>query len=482
MTPMNLIKVIGDVDESYVLSALETRDTHTKKKKRTSVGRSLLIAAIIALMLLLVGCCIIISMQLQQVVMDVPTFTNDLGEERQKISLQGLEGSNSFKASQEWQIFINSYDPDHSILYANNDFYLEEPDEYYSYGCYSWEMVDKAAEICEKYGLEPLGKPWDYRQPEHIFEAVGIETVFSGSGIIDGYPFSGYCYGDGTFKIEGCMELKEKWNVTTWYSLRSVQKTSFDNVISTIGDVEAYDQWEYTMKDGTKVLMALGKEGRIIVDKENCFVVLTAFGTLESIMAPVPQERAFLEAFCDAFNFDYQTQRVDPEKADALVREEKPTTYSAWIQYLLEERASECPNLMYALIDINNDGQEELLLRCDGLSASGQSDDNNLFFAIKSMKDGELIHLVDNGLLYLCKGNVIEAVSSLEGEEDRHDYYRYDEKQRYILVDQIIPKDGALYRYLGDESWEISNEEAEEVIAQYPRMDIEFKPAGSFDG
>ena len=211
-------------------------------------------------------------------------------------------------------------------------------------------------------------------------------------------------------------------------------------------------------------------------------MVLTAFGTLESIMAPVPQERAFLEAFCDAFNFDYQTQRVDPEKADALVREEKPTTYSAWIQYLLEERASECPNLMYALIDINNDGQEELLLRCDGLSASGQSDDNNLFFAIKSMKDGELIHLVDNGLLYLCKGNVIEAVSSLEGEEDRHDYYRYDEKQRYILVDQIIPKDGALYRYLGDESWEISNEEAEEVIAQYPRMDIEFKPAGSFDG
>ena len=84
---------------------------------------------------------------------------------------------------------MNSYDQDRSILNASNDFYLECPEAYYSYGCYSWEMVDKVAEICEKYSLEPLGKNWVYRQAQHLFEAVGIKTVFSGTATTEDSPF-----------------------------------------------------------------------------------------------------------------------------------------------------------------------------------------------------------------------------------------------------------------------------------------------------
>lgn len=482
MTPMDLIKVIGDVDEDYVLSALETRDTHTKNKKRTTISRSLLIAALIALMLLLVGCCIIISMQLQQVVMDVPSVTDVWGEEQHIISLQGFEGSNSFEASQEWQTFLNSYDTDKKILYANNDF--ERPDAYFSYFCYSQEMVDKIAEICEKYDLEPLGKPWYYRQMDHLFEAVGIKTVFSDTAKALDSPFSGYCYNDGTFEMEGDIHLTGQWDYIVGYNLRSVQKTSFDDAFSSVGDLDTYEQWEYTMKDGTVVLLALQDEGRIIVDKEDCFVVITAFGTPEDIYAPIPHDRAFVEDFCEAFDFSYQTQRVDSDKAYALQCEEEPHDYATLIQYMLTVQSEEYPNLKYALIDINGDGQEELLLQSTGSPFLTEHPiEDNMFSLVIGMSDGELAYLMGGGFHYLCQENVIESLSPFDGEEKGRTFDFFDEGYGQEPVEAIYPMDNKLFHSVrGGDLVEITEEEAQVIISKYQRIDIDFEPASSFQG
>lgn len=453
--------------------------TKIKPRKRT-FHKSFLIAAIIALMLLLVGCTVV-AMRLRHLTMDTAPYSDFWGEERTILSLQGFQGSPSYEAFQEWQKFLDSYDPDNAILYANNDF--ESPDAYYSYGCYSQEMVDKAEEICERYGLEPLGKPWVYRKFGHIFEAVGIQSVFSANTKVDSTYTSGYCYNDGTFHLEGDLELGEPRNRLVGFSYRSVQKTSFDGVSSSVGDLDTYDQWEYTMKDGTKVLLALREdEGRVFVDKKDSFVVVTAAGPTLDIYAQIPNERAFLEDFCEAFDFSYQTQRVDPDNAYALECEEEPHTYAEWIKYLMEEHSAEYPNLMYAFMDINDDGVDELLLHCDSLLNTEQNGDKNSFFSLKSMRGGRLVHLVGDGIHYLCQGNVLETLSPFESEPKSHEYYQFDQDHDLVFVAEIVysAEEGKLYQHIPDDLVEISEEDADAIVAQFPRIDIDFKPASKF--
>lgn len=236
------------------------------------------------------------------------------------------------------------------------------------------------------------------------------------------------------------------------------------------------------MKDGTTVLLALQDEGRVIVDRENCFIVVTAFGTPEDIFAPIPHDRAFVEAFCEAFDFSYQAQRVDSDKAYALQCEEEPHTYAALIQYMLEEQAEEYPNLKYALIDINGDGVEELLLQSENSPVLPKYDfDENMFFTAIGTRDGELVYFIGGGHLYLCQGNVVEILSPFDDKEEWHSYYSYDRQFRQEPVMGIYRMDGKLFQsVMGSEYVEITETEVENIIAQYPRMDIEFKPAEEF--
>ena len=494
MTRDDLLHAIGMVDDERLARCEKNREpsvvTHREDSKmkngkystntkRHRMSRVWLIAAIIAAMVFLMGCGWLM-MRLQHMTTDAPPFTDYWGEERSIISLQGFEASKNYEAFLEWQEFLDSYDPDNSILYANNDFYLQMPDAYYSYECYSWEMVDKIDEICEKYSLEPLGKSYVFRQMEHLFEALGIETVFSDAAALEEIPFSGYCFQDGTFDMEGDITLPEPWNYTVGYSLRSVKKTSFDGVYSSVGDLDTYEQWEYTMKDGTTVLLALQDEGRVIVDKEDCFVVVTAFGTPEDVFAPIPHDRAFVEAFCEAFDFSYNTQRVDPDKAYALQCEEEPHTYAALIQFLLEEQAEEYPNLKYALVDITGDGVEELLLQSEGAPyLTKHPFDEKMFCGLVGINDGELV-ITMGAYMFLCEDNVVEFLSPFEGEEQAHQYFRYSRVFVDEWVDMIYQIDGKLYTYAGDDLVEITDAEAEAIIAKHPRIDIEFKPVAEF--
>lgn len=246
-------------------------------RKHVRLRGHLLIAAIIALMLVLVGCAVIV-MRLQHLTIreeasGIPSETSINGEPINIISLQGFMGTDSYAAFQEWQDFLSTYDLDNSILYANHDFQV--PEAYFSYSCYSQEMIDKIDEICEKYHLQPLGKPWFFDRGEDVFDSVGIKSVFSEKARTGLGSSSGYCYADGTFDIEGTLELKGQWNELVSYGLRSVRKTSFDGVSRNIGNVDAYDQWNYTMADGTTVLLALREEvGLMIVDKQDSFVTV----------------------------------------------------------------------------------------------------------------------------------------------------------------------------------------------------------------
>lgn len=504
MKAIDLLIGFGSVKDSYVISAEEFRQGKKKAQiKRLSTRKMWLIAAIIALALLLVGCCAIIAMRLQHLTIreetaSIPSETSFNGEELSLISIQGFMGTDSYAAFKEWQDFLSTYDLDKSILHTNNDF--QAPEAYFSYSCYSQEMIDKIAEICEKYHLQPLGKPWFFDRGEDVFDAVGIESVFSEKARTGLGSISGYCYADGTFDIEGTLELKGQWNELVSYSLRSVQKTSFDGVPRNIGDVDAYDQWNYTMADGTTVLLALREEvGLMIVDKQDSFVTvgIDVFAN-GGFLGNVPQERAFLEAVCEEFDFTFQTQPVDPAKADAmyqaqlereagedhlhvtggLIGSEYLISYAGWIDYMVDEMKYK--DLKYALIDVDADGVEELLLQCEHLER--YNGDKNSFFGLFTIENSEIKTIVRGSLrgsnFYLCQGGVIEQAYT-----DSHYYFAMDGS----MVESVACYEGEWYHTQGgsigegfEESDAVTEEKVNAIIAKYPRIDIDFIPVEDF--
>lgn len=464
-----------------------------RRNARQNIPRPLLIAAIIALMLLLMGCAWAV-MRLQHLTIreetsGIPTETSVNGERINVISIQGFMGTDSYAAFKEWQDFLSAYDPDHSILYANNNY--QAPEAYFSYGCYSQEMTDKIDEICEKYHLQPLGAPWFFDRAEDVFDAVGIKSVFSENAGIENS--SGYCYRDGTFNIEGMLELTGQRSEQVSFGFRSVQKTAFDGVSRNIGNVDAYDQWNYTMRDGTTVLLASREElGLIIVDKEDSFITV-GVGVFAngSPFGNIPEERAFLEAVCEEFDFTYRTQPADSAKADALhqAQLEREATeddlhvsggridqtylgsYAGWIDYMVDEMNDQ--DLEYALIDINGDGVEELLLRCE--HEEGFDGNKNSFFALYTMEDGQIETIIRASNLYLCEGGVID-----NGYTNSHYYNKIDGG-----LESVVYSKGKWYK---SDNWLDENEpivvtteeEAKAIIAKYPRIDIDFRPVEDF--
>jgi len=414
-----LLKIIGEAQERYVLSALDSRDGIKESRRRISLRHWLLIAAVIALMLVLMGSAVAV-MRLQHLTIrddsgdkggikpaatdtingkedetsiissnpsvtesTVPPVTDMNGEEINLISIQGYMGTDSYLAFKEWQNFLETYDPDKSILYANNHTF-QCPEAYTSYHCYSQDLVDKIDEICEKYNLQPLGKNWYFTRGKDVFDAVGIESIFSRSEETGYLDFSGYCYKDGTFSVEGQLELTGEWSSMVRFDYRSVRKTSFDGVARNIGDVSKYDQWNCTMKDGTNVLLALREEGAlIIVDKTDSFVTIGVSGTvLHGNPIKFPMEREFLETLCEAFDFTFETSPVDVAKAEELyqaqleraargesdraeyqINYDYPNTYAGFIDYMVNEQ--KYTGLHYALIDVTGDGVEDLLKLCE---------------------------------------------------------------------------------------------------------------------
>lgn len=469
--------------------------------RHRGLRRPFLIAAIIALMLLLAGCAAVVMGLQRLTIRDTasvdPSQTVIGSEAANLISLQGFTGSTPYKAFKEWQEFLAAYDPDGAILAVSDDF--QKPEAYFSYSCYSQEMVDKLEDICEKYGLDPLGKPWSYDRAEDVYTAVGIDSVFSGSTGAEPQNVSGYCYQDGTFSLEGDIRLTGAWDELVSFDYRSVQKTSFDGVPRNIGDVATWDQWNYTRNDGTQVLLALRESGGlIIVDKADSFITVAALGVFANgtHFGDLPTDRTFLEAFCEAFDFSFQTQPVDPAEADALYqarleREAQEDTlhvtghvidprylssYQEFINYMItEEKYSD---LCYALMDLNGDGTEELLLHCEHYLNYGG--DENTFFQLITMRDGQIQPLIQGTDMYLCEGNVVEIPSDFPGLGSTHEYRTLSEFTELIVIIRYREQEDQWYRQTDEEAVAITKEEANAILAQYPRLGITFRPVSEF--
>lgn len=509
MKEKRVLCALGSVNDQYIDEMYASAEAHEKHIKHFPGKRMWLVAAIIALMLFLMGSAIVI-MSLDKLSMgteniDTPIdHHNSVTEDRTTLSLQGFQGTPGYQAAMEWNQFLDTYDPDHSILASlPDDSNTGIPVEYEAYNCYTQEMKAKIDEICAKYGLDILGKSYTEETNEEFFAALGVDTILAknANATVELYPE--YYYKDGTFNVFGLTTLtgeNSSWQFPIEFGMRCVMKSSFDAATANVKDPNSFEEWTYTLPDGTEVLLALSNEGALIIaDRADCFITIRLETTVQKwyMDTPVTIDKATLEAFADTFDLTFHSQKPDVAAAKAreearyqeyLKRQEEQNkvndayygkaSYAERIRYNIEEEYHS-DRYGYALMDLDGNGVAELLIGQDGWF--------NQLYTMNGETTEALIDPVSyfaSSEYYLCEGNVIAKVNTP---------YRYEFGKvagTQIVWDVTLEYDEYNYpehpwrqiRYDGDVrvSEAISESEFNRIIQSYKRVVVDSKPLAEY--
>lgn len=322
MNAKQLMDVIGQAQDSYITSAIQTREG-VPKPRRLSLKRAMLIAAVIALSLLLVGCGVVYLLNLQNMKVGEQQETYDifsddgmeyLGKEtvtEQVLTLAGIKGSPTYQAAQEWFTFKQNYDTDGTILAEVWGNTPEFPAEYSRYGLYSQEMKDKVDEILEKHGLKPAGAILEFRTLKNMCTALGIERIQTASNNVTALVESGECHENGNFTMMTNFTLPEDADAeitSTWGILRWNRKDCFSDDMIALEEVDDWQEWNYTTASGSEVLMIRSSSdarGWIICDRSEAVLSL--------------QLEARRDLYSDTgVEYQYLTDRQMEQIADAI--------------------------------------------------------------------------------------------------------------------------------------------------------------------
>ncbi len=500
MNANNLLDLIGTARDSLVWKAQEHWDG-THKAKNLSLKRTFLIAAIIALLLFLVGCTVVYVLHLEGLVVGEHTSTIQRTEQKEadNISLISLQNINQ-PALVEWLDFLERYDPDWSLMIANDNNESGIPEPYnLVYDCYTWDMVEKLDEIAEKYDLQLLSEYVTLQAYacNVLYDALDFKSVVKENTPAEIEYFDSYFYLEGTFNASMLIHLpnqQEDMNV----SLRYSKKDYFDPVVGSIVDINRYEQWHYTQADGIDLLLALDSENaRIYADLPDAFV---------SIHTDAVSKES-LEQLAEVFDFTIRPQSTTIERATELLQAAENAHkeseaqknallyeggYSDYLNQLIE-RYEDTPlstdQMTYTLYDVNGDGIDELIV-CSSA---------NLLMEIVTIKDGKTVHYFDSRDLpafriNVCKNNIIEINNSMEGIFDsqetvtNHFYFQAGidrvtfvtglhkdhkgEWSQYLEYPEPDPKTHKLKPITGDE--------AQAILSTYEPLKLDMKSINDF--
>lgn len=515
MTAMDILLALGMAEEAHIAAAAEFRQGRGKAKTRRLSGRKIwLIAALIAMTVILAGCAVVYLLRIQDMKVGqysfyVPTVYDEQGnvipvEAQEPITQLSLQGSNR-EALAQWLAFTNTYDQDLSIVHAADEAARagspwDIPENYHlPYGCYSQEMVDKLNEIVEKYDLQLLSRDvsLNYYENSVLFQCLGLD------GLVYENPNIQVEYWDGYFHLEGTFDLNMyitmdmgdwKWE-DALAGYRYSRKDYFDPLTAPIRESHIDTQWDYTRRDGQKLLMVLGKEtAKIFANLPDAFISITLDPYIWVDGEKVPMTQNAMEQLAELFDLSIKPQpttmeQVEPYLAEARAeydaqqaqakaqqeaqREAKYAAgYREFVAYKLEEERQP-ENMSYLLHDLNGDGTEELVI-------NGRE--------ILSMKDGQSYQYFDFystgmglGGFKLCEGNVFEIYGALPGE-NRHYFYQAEADGPVFLTGvEYSLKDECLHRVLKDgietkKSEPITEEEAQAILDAYPHKDFDWRP------
>lgn len=524
MNANDLFEIIGEAQESYVLDALNGAQAPQRSRRRLSFPRAVLIAAVISLVLLLVGCAAVYVLRLQDLKIGEecglslsPVPENETaGTEsiRDVIAIRGYPGSPNYLATREWYEFVRGCDPNSLPAEGNAINPLGIPENfYYGYECYTWEMVDKAKEISQKYGLELMSRDIIIQRGQIgvMFEALGIQGVChpeKAARVRDG---AARFYPEGNFKYEFSFLLPQgadTWPYEIPATMYYAKKDYFDPDYIGI-ESESYSQWDYTTADGTSILIAANSICTFFfAEQEDAFitVVLNTAMLLDSSAGQLPA-REDMECAADLIDFTIQPRTPDltgiEEKLaqaeadhraalEAAAAQTRKThmTYAAYVKDTYLDHGDDLIGTpyardFYALADIDGDGADELLL--------GSRDDH--FRDLLTIRDGEVraihawshMNLCTDGVILITEYFPLTAVADDLDAPRRLSYYRIAEGQDGPYLACIGEMDCSFETQqwckvdpATGETAPASQEEAEAFRSLYPQAELEMRPLSDF--
>lgn len=478
------------------------KDVPMKRYRKKTV----MIAAVVALAVLMMGCAVV-AMTLNDLRMGEETrsqkaYFDAQGElvpaqeiTKDVISLQGIAGSENYLAAQEWQSFLKNCKD------AGNENF-QAPRAYDAYSVRSQAMVDKVDEIAEKHGLKLAGQKegalqW---QMDAFCEALGIasplkenakvEIMWDESPMkeqgLDGYYLSaGSIYECGNFDWGFACEVTDpqsqwKWIMDPVLHYRDKAYLSVDSY--SIQNAEAAQQWIYETEDGFQILMVDdGDYVYMFCDREDAFLTVQMNNCYYEDGKRIQMPREDMERMAESIDFSMKPQKPDMAAAVKELNALDKRYYEifdAWEASFgdpfhkdsYKELAEGLNMKSYALMDLNGDGVEEILLKGDYENS-----------ALYTMKGGKTEILLDGGgVMYLCEENVVERYEVV-GEEYYlvHSYYAM-EGDGMKLLDRIVfdRANDTWGRSLdGDLVCEetITKEAATQIVDSHPRVDVEMK-------
>lgn len=417
------------------------------------------------------------------------------------LTLESLQSSANYKASMEIKDYVQSYN-------ATGDVDETLSESYRAYGCRNTEMAQKVDEICTKYGLNKVGDGISPDTTEEMFTALNVRSMVRDSGNGDVTTSNPSYSADGNFEFWGATTVSGV-DYPIEYRVYRAMKQTLSTAYWEIENTSDYQWSNYVTTAGTDVLIAVGQSNSLVLTDTGDSVVVIV--VMNATTGDTQTGKATLEAFANTFDLSLAPRtRNDPAETTAptesgtAIPEAYQPVIAKYVTALTEHWGGEaCSNadisilvsyatspseLGYALLDLDNDGTDELIIANDA--------ERQVIYDLYSLVDGKLVHVFtgwDRNSYELREGFRILNIGSNGAASADYVYCHLSNGQ--LVTDSLIRFDAATdpdhpwFRGTGendlapitDENWsedEIYSASASLPIAITPFADAS---AGSYD-
>ena len=420
------------------------------------------------------------------------------------LTLESLQSSANYKASMEIKDYVQSYN-------ATGDVDETLSEAYRAYGCRNTEMAQKVDEICTKYGLNKVGDGISPDTTEEMFTALNVRSMVKASGNGDVTTSNPSYSADGNFEFWGATTVSGVDYPIEYRAYRAMKQT-LSTAYWEIENTSDYQWSNYVTTAGTDVLIAVGQNNSLVLTDTGDSVVVIV--VMNATTGDTQTGKAALEAFANTFDLSLAPRtRNDPVETTAptaptengtAIPEAYQPVIAKYVTALTEHWGGEaCSNadisilvsyatspseLGYALLDLDNDGTDELIIANDA--------ERQVIYDLYSLVDGKLVHVFtgwDRNSYELREGYRILNIGSNGAASADYVYCHLSNGQ--LVTDSLIRFDAATdpdhpwFRGTGendlvpitDENW--SEDEIYSASASLPIAITSFADdsAGSYD-
>lgn len=417
------------------------------------------------------------------------------------LTLESLQSSANYKASMEIKDYVQSYN-------ATGDVDETLSEAYRAYGCRNTEMAQKVDEICTKYGLNKVGDGISPDTTEEMFTALDVRSMVRDSGNGDVTTSNPSYSADGNFEFWGATTVSGVDYPIEYRAYRAMKQT-LSTAYWEIENTSDYQWSNYVTTAGTDVLIAVGQNNSLVLTDTGDSVVVIV--VMNATTGDTQTGKATLEAFANTFDLSLAprtrnapVETTAPTESGTAIPEAYQPVIAKYVTALTEHWGGEaCSNadisilvsyatspseLGYALLDLDNDGTDELIIANDA--------ERQVIYDLYSLVDGKLVHVFtgwDRNSYELREGFRILNIGSNGAASADYVYCHLSNGQ--LVTDSLIRFDAATdpdhpwFRGTGendlapitDENW--SEDEIYSAAASLPIAITSFADdsAGSYD-